>query len=69
VDTRVAKAAKSTAVVTNASGFQSISPTVPIGARPESLSKRPEYEEIFQRANTLCVQALAEYNTSTGSAW
>jgi hypothetical protein len=29
----------------------------------------PEYNEVFQRANTLCVQALAEHNTSLGTAW
>jgi hypothetical protein len=28
----------------------------------------PEYDEVFHRANTLCVQALAEHNTSMGTA-
>jgi len=27
-----------------------------------------EYDNVFQRANTLCVQALAEHHTSTGAA-
>jgi hypothetical protein len=28
----------------------------------------PEYDEVYQRANMLCVQALAEHNTSMGTA-
>jgi hypothetical protein len=29
----------------------------------------PEYDEVYHRANLLCVQALAEHNTSLGTAW
>jgi hypothetical protein len=28
----------------------------------------PEYDEVYHRANMLCVQALAEYKTSMGTA-
>jgi hypothetical protein len=28
----------------------------------------PEYDEVYHRANLLCVQALAEHNTSMGTA-
>jgi hypothetical protein len=28
----------------------------------------PEYDEVLQRANALCVQALEEYNASVGKA-
>ena len=33
-----------------------------------AFNSSPEYDEVYRRANMLCVQALAEHNTSTGFA-